>query len=222
MATPLKKQKKNLQNKLALKGIKPPLEAVFCYHIAMSGIVGIDEVGRGSWAGPLLVVAAKATSDLPDELKDSKLLIKSKREALFEVIKESCALGEGWVQPEEIDQHGLAEAMRIGVSRALLALGASFDDEIILDGNVNYCPDEFVRAKCQIKADNLIPIVSAASIVAKVARDNYMADMAKKFPNYGFEKHVGYGTALHTQALKLHGVTLLHRKSYKPIQAFII
>ena len=188
----------------------------------VNGVVGIDEVGRGSWAGPLLVVAAKAVSDLPAGLKDSKLLIKSKREALFEIIKESCTLGEGWVQSDEIDQHGLAKAMRIGVSRALIALNAALDDEIILDGNVNYCPDEFVRARCQIKADNLIPIVSAASIYAKVARDAYMERIARFYPGYQFEKHVGYGTKLHREKLEELGVSLIHRRSYKPIKAFLV
>lgn len=187
----------------------------------MQRLIGVDEVGRGSWAGPLLVVAARNKTALPDDLADSKVLTKSKREELAELLLLCCEFGEGWVQPEEIDQHGLAEALRIGVNRALLALSASLSDEIIIDGNINYCPSEFKAAKAIIKADAIIPIVSAASIYAKVMRDKHMARLAKFHPYYGFEKHVGYGTALHRSGLKVHGVSSVHRKSYKPVQAFL-
>lgn len=187
----------------------------------MQGAIGIDEVGRGCWAGPLLVVAARATGPLPQGLTDSKLLSKAQREAFLPDIVASCELGEGWVQSEEIDQVGLAGAMRIGVSRALIMLGARFEDSIILDGNINYCPKEFVNATPVIKADALHPIVSAASVYAKVMRDAHMVRLAQFHPFYGFEKHVGYGTALHQAALKIHGVSKIHRKSYKPIQAFL-
>lgn len=184
-------------------------------------MIGIDEVGRGCWAGPLLVVAARSKSTLPEGLNDSKLLSKTKRESLFESITEACHLGEGWVQPEEIDQFGLAGAMKLGVSRALLALGANFEDEIIMDGSVNYCPEEFSNVQTVIKADQKHPIVSAASIYAKVTRDAHMVRAATFYPFYGFEKHVGYGTALHQAALQVHGVSRIHRKSFKPIQAFV-
>ncbi len=184
-------------------------------------LVGVDEVGRGSWAGPLLVVAAQATTTLPDGLADSKLLTKARRELLIKLLIETCKFGEGWVQPEEIDSHGLAQAMRIGVNRALVALGVGLDAEIIIDGNINYCPPEFVNARSEIKADNNQPIVSAASIYAKVTRDAHMARLARFYPLYQFDKHVGYGTKLHREILKQHGICALHRKSYKPIQALL-
>ncbi len=184
-------------------------------------LVGVDEVGRGSWAGPLLVVAAQATSELPDGVADSKMLTKIKRELLSVELKLACRFGEGWVQPEEIDEHGLAQAMRIGVNRALVALGTDLAAEIIIDGNINYCPVEFRNARCEIKADSLHPIVSAASIYAKVTRDAYMAKIARFYPNYRFEKHVGYGTKLHRDILTRYGVSALHRKSYKPIQTLL-
>lgn len=189
----------------------------------MEFIVGIDEVGRGCWAGPLLVVAAKLRDNqtLPEGLADSKQLTKLKREALLDPIKTAFHLGEGWVQPEEIDEFGLTRAMKLGVSRALIALGVLTDDEIIMDGHINYCPTEFLKVKTVIKADVTYPVVSAASIYAKVLRDTHMVRAAKFHPFYGFEKHVGYGTALHSQALKIHGVSKIHRKSYKPIQAFL-
>lgn len=183
--------------------------------------IGIDEVGRGCWAGPLLVVAARAKTLLPDGLADSKVLSKQQRELLIDPIALTCSLGEGWVQPEEIDALGLTGAMKLGVSRALIALGVGFNEEIILDGNINYCPDEFTNVLTVPKADQLYPIVSAASVHAKVTRDAHMVRAAKFHPFYGFEKHVGYGTAIHSAALKVHGVSKIHRKSYKPVQAFL-
>lgn len=180
--------------------------------------IGVDEVGRGSWAGPLLVVAAINHSVLPGGLKDSKQLSKSKREELYEHLLVSCRFGEGWVQPEEIDAYGLAEAMRFGVSRALLNLGADFEAEIILDGNINYCPEEFVNAKAVIKADTFYPLVSAASIYAKVKRDAHMVQIAQFYPDYEFEKHVGYGTEAHKQALVAHGPSKIHRMSFEPVR----
>ena len=183
-------------------------------------VIGIDEVGRGCWAGPLLIVAARAHRQLPEGLADSKLLSKQKRKSLIDGITETCDLGEGWVQPEEIDALGLASAMRLGVSRALIALNAKFDEAIIMDGTVNYCPDEFTNVETKAKADQTEPIVSAASVYAKVTRDAHMVRAAQFHPFYGFEKHVGYGTAIHQAALRVHGVSKIHRKSFKPVQAY--
>ncbi|MGH7250049.1 MAG: ribonuclease HII, partial [Minisyncoccia bacterium] len=132
-----------------------------------------------------------------------------------------CKLGEGWVQPEEIDKHGLTQAMRLGVSRALIMIGAAEDSEIIIDGNINYCPGEFANVQAIIKADNAHPIVSAASIYAKVMRDTHMERLAKIYPKYEFEKHVGYGTKAHQLMIKVHGPCAVHRKSFKPVRALI-
>lgn len=194
---------------------------VFCYYGCMSLFVGIDEVGRGCWAGPLLVVAARAKRTLPEGLADSKVLNKHQREAMLEAIIEACELGEGWVQPQEIDELGLTKAMRLGVSRALMDLGATLDDQIIMDGLINYCPEEFVNVETLAKADSLRPIVSAASIYAKVMRDRHMVRAAQFYPNYKFDQHVGYGTKLHLDMLKLYGASQMHRLSYKPIQALL-
>jgi ribonuclease HII len=187
----------------------------------MSLVVGIDEVGRGCWAGPLLVVAARSRKDLPEGLADSKTLSKKRREELLEAIIDSCDLGEGWVQPHEIDRLGLSRAMKLGVSRALMDLGALLDEPIIMDGLVNYCPAEFSGVVTVAKADSLHPIVSAASVYAKVMRDKHMVRAAQFYPNYKFEKHVGYGTKLHMAMLKRYGVSKIHRQSYKPIQALL-
>lgn len=188
----------------------------------MNLVVGIDEVGRGCWAGPLLVVAARAKYTLPEGLADSKKLTKNQREALLDPIVRTCELGEGWVQPHEIDKLGLARAMRLGVSRALMELGVLLDEKIIMDGLVNYCPEEFTNVETIVKADNSSPIVSAASIYAKVKRDQHMTRVAQFYPKYKFEKHVGYGTKLHLDMLKRHGVSRIHRQSYKPIQALLV
>lgn len=182
-------------------------------------MIGIDEVGRGAWAGPLLVVAARECEHVPDGLKDSKLLTKRQRERLAEGIQSTCDLGEGWVSPAEVDHLGLTASMRLGVQRALEKLKARNDEEIVIDGHINYCAEGYVNARAVIDADATHPIVSAASIYAKVLRDNYMCELAKGFPGYGFEKHVGYGTRTHKEALTQYGVTAIHRKSYKPIQA---
>lgn len=184
----------------------------------LANYIGIDEVGRGSWAGPLLVVAARCISKLPDGLTDSKQLSRKQRQSLLPFIISSCTLGEGWVSAVEIDRVGLASAMRLGVQRALENLHADYDDPIIMDGPVNYCPDNFSEVTCIIGADASQPIVSAASIYAKELRDAYMAAQDKKFPGYGFAQNVGYGTKVHLAALQNLGICQLHRVSYKPIK----
>lgn len=181
-------------------------------------MVGIDEVGRGCWAGPLLVVAARAKSELPNGLRDSKLMTKQQRLKILNMLSISCEFGEGWVSAIEIDRVGLANALRLGVKRALKSLSVMNDDEIVMDGKVNYLPAKYTAGKCLVDADDLMPIVSAASIYAKVKRDNYMAQLAKKYPDYNFEKHVGYGTRTHQQALSSLGyIKNVHRLSYAPI-----
>lgn len=185
-------------------------------------MIGIDEVGRGCWAGPMLVVAARQTYELPAGLKDSKLLSKKNREKFASLLSESCIFGEGWVTAREIDKIGLSEALKLASSRALENLNALHDEEIILDGNINYCPVLYKNVNVVVRADSLYPIVSAASIYAKVRRDAYMAHMSKKYTAYGFEEHVGYGTKKHLEALKQMGPCLLHRYSYKPVRECIL
>jgi len=184
-------------------------------------MIGIDEVGRGCWAGPLLVVAARQIGDLPEGLADSKVLSKKRRAALVPDIAVTCELGEGWVEPAEIDQLGLTAAMRLAVKRALAALDAQTDEPIIMDGNYNYCPPQYLGVACIVDADAEHPIVSAASIYAKERRDNYMVQVAEAYPGYGFEAHVGYGTKAHLAALQQLGVCAQHRRSFKPVAVFV-
>lgn len=185
-------------------------------------MIGIDEVGRGCWAGPLVVVAARQTGELPAQVADSKLVSKKRRELLFYDIALACDIGEGWVAADEIDTLGLTKAMQLAVERALSALHALPNKHIIMDGHINYCPPVFSNSQAVIDADATHPVVSAASIYAKVLRDRYMTEQALQFPGYAFEKHVGYGTAAHATALKELGICSLHRRSFKPIRAFVL
>lgn len=185
-------------------------------------MVGVDEVGRGCLAGPVLVVAARQIGPLPEGLKDSKLMTRKQRETIYRLLITNCQFGEGWVKAVEIDKYGLAQGLRLGIKRALSSIKAQVDEEIIMDGKVNYMPKKFKKANCLIDADNLVPIVSSASIYAKVTRDNFMIELAKKHPAFGFEKHVGYGTAKHMNAIKTIGVIkFVHRVSYAPVSKFV-
>ena len=166
-------------------------------------ILGIDEVGRGPWAGPLVVGACVLGDAQIEGLTDSKKLTPKKREALAPIIREQAAVGLGWISAEELDRIGLSQALCKAARAAVKQIKVPFH-EIIIDGTVNFLRDTPLASHVQVlkKADLLVPEVSAASIVAKVARDEYMYQLAKKYPGYGFEKHVGYGTAAHKAALE--------------------
>ena len=183
-------------------------------------IVGVDEVGRGCWAGPLVSGAVALRTPIVG-LDDSKVLTKKRREALAaQITIEAAAIGLGWVTPVEVDEVGLTEAVRLAMRRAVEQIACTFD-ELIVDGNFNFFPED-KRARAIIKADATVPAVSAASILAKVARDKWMAtEAARQYPDYQFDKHVGYGTALHRKALAEYGVSPIHRRSYKPIQELL-
>jgi ribonuclease HII len=180
-------------------------------------IVGLDEVGRGCWAGPL-VAGAVLLGDPIEGLRDSKKLTRIKREKLDAEIRVSAlGFGLGWVTVDEIDGLGLTKAVGLAMRRALQEIVAPYE-KIIVDGNFNFFAKD-PRSEALIGADDLVPAVSAASIIAKVARDKFMANQALQFPDYGFERHVGYGTRFHQLALDTHGLTILHRKRFKPIAA---
>ena len=182
----------------------------FLYNRNM--ILGIDEVGRGAWAGPLVVGACILNNAQIDGLTDSKALTKKQREKIASEIRESTAIvGLGWVSNEELDKIGLSDSLKLATKKAVKEVqakckdcGVGFD-EVIIDGTVNFLSNTPLEKHTSTlkKADLLISSVSAAAICAKVARDNFMAELSKKpeFSCYGFEKHSGYGTAKHRAAL---------------------
>ncbi len=186
-------------------------------------MIGVDEVGRGAWAGPLLVVAARAkkNNSLPEGLTDSKLLTKKQKEQFYQQLLIVCDFGEGWVEVDEINEFGLAACLRIGIGRALTEIGAESDEEICIDGNVNFADESYSQSYARVGADISVPIVSAASVYAKVIRDKYMWKLHYIMPQYGFRENVGYGTANHIAALKKFGVTEYHRKTFKPIMELL-
>lgn len=182
-------------------------------------VVGIDEVGRGPWAGPLVFGAVVLGGAEIEGLTDSKKLTKKRRTAFdVEIREKAVAFGLGWVSAEELDTVGMSKACELACKRALEQVRVPYS-EIIIDGVVNFLKDTgkgpYVTTMKQ--ADLLVPSVSAASILAKVARDSFMEEQDALYPGYGFASHVGYGTKQHAEALKLLGVTLLHRKSFAPI-----
>lgn len=185
-------------------------------------ILGIDEVGRGPWAGPLVVGAVVLGGEPIEGLTDSKKLSKKRRDALAEEIyQKASGLGLGFVHASELDEIGLSQALRVATVRAASQVNCEYN-EIIIDGTINFLSvtgkEKFVTTLA--KADLLIPSVSAASIIAKVARDTYMEEMGDAYPEYGFDKHVGYGTAAHRAAIERYGVTPLHRLSFAPLAKY--
>jgi ribonuclease HII len=182
-------------------------------------ILGIDEVGRGPWAGPLVVGAVVLGGVIIDGLTDSKKLTKKQRERLdIEIREKAAGFGLGWVSAIEIDEIGLSAALKLATKLAVEQITVPYH-EIMIDGTVNFLSEtnkgQYVTT--MKKADLLVPSVSAASIIAKVARDNYMVLQDDTYPGYGFKKHVGYGTAAHIAAIDKLGVTPLHRLSFAPL-----
>ena len=184
-------------------------------------ILGIDEVGRGPWAGPLVVGAVVLGCEI-EGLTDSKKLSAKRREELNEeILSKASAVGLGWVSASEIDEVGLSDALKLATKRAVRQIETPFH-EIIIDGTINFLTDTPLESHVTTikKADLLIPSVSAASIVAKVARDKYMAEQGDVYPKYGFASHVGYGTAKHVAVIEKYGVTPEHRLSFAPLRKY--
>lgn len=176
-------------------------------------VCGIDEVGRGCLAGPLVAAAVILPANWRKPLKDSKLLSAQMREELNEyILEKSLASGIGWVDNIDVDQLGLTQSVRLAYMRALEDMNYGFSIAVI-DGNYNYL-DDFEVAQTLIKADQKVSCVAAASIIAKVARDKYMSKQSELHPKYDFINNVGYGTKKHREALMNNGLTSLHRKSF--------
>ncbi len=188
----------------------------------MSYIIGIDEAGRGPLAGPVAVGAVKIPSDFNKNffksIQDSKKLSSSERELWFALALEARKEGlldfaVSLVSERVIDRKGISYAVRLGIKRSLTALGATIDSQVFLDGGIK-APERFNHQITVIRGDEKIPIVSLASIVAKVVRDKKMVRLSKKFPKFYFHLHKGYGTNMHREAIQEFGPTEIHRQSF--------
>ncbi|GAB6139875.1 ribonuclease HII [Methylosoma difficile] len=183
-------------------------------------IAGVDEAGRGPWAGPVMAAAVILDPLKPIAgLADSKTLSEKKREALAITIKAqalSWCVAEASV--EEIDQLNILQATLLAMQRALAGLPIPAD-EALIDGN--RLPSLTIPASAIVKGDSKVAAISAASILAKVARDQLMLDYSRQFPDFAFHQHKGYGTAQHSAELAAFGVLAVHRKSFKPIAKLV-
>ena len=187
----------------------------------MSKIAGVDEVGRGCLAGPVFAAAVILNNNINvNEIKDSKKISFKKRILLSNYIKNNSVYAIGRASVEEINKINILNASLLSMQRALNKLKHS-PDIAYIDGLFS---PENVKMKCKtfIKGDEKITCISAASIVAKVARDLFMIKLAKKYPKYKWEKNFGYGTSDHLNSLKICGITKHHRKKFKPIHNILI
>jgi ribonuclease HII len=192
------------------------------HHEEMLGgrVAGVDEVGRGPWAGP--VVAAAVILDpanIPAGLNDSKVLTRQKREQLMAPILKSASVGIGQASVEEIDQLNILQASLLAMRRAveqLAMLPGGPPDACLVDGNRD--PGLDLPTRLLVKGDAISLSIAAASIVAKVTRDRIMSELAVAYPAYGWERNAGYGVPEHRDALQLVGISPHHRKSFAPIR----
>lgn len=186
-------------------------------------VIGIDEVGRGSLAGPVTVcafsVSVKDKNIFPNDFKDSKALSSKSREEIYRKIKDlqkinKCAFRVASVGSKYIDEKGINRAINLALRRVLRRLSINPDSALVyLDGGLK-APQEFRMQKTIIRGDEKESIIAAASIIAKVTRDRFMVRLSKKYPEYGFEKHKGYGTRKHIESIRNQGISRIHRVSF--------
>lgn len=182
-------------------------------------VCGVDEVGRGPLAGPVVAAAVIYSERLPSGITDSKKLTAKKRELLAPMIMQHCDYGIGMATVEEIDQLNILHATMLAMQRAVAALPCA-PQVALIDGN--RAPDlGGITCECIVKGDQKSISIAAASVVAKVTRDTMMQQLAETYPHYGFEKHAGYGTAQHMQALVNHGACPAHRRSFAPVRNLV-
>ena len=186
-------------------------------------IAGVDEAGRGPWAGPVVAGAvildrANISDELLGGLNDSKKLTAKKREALFALLPDCARIGVGLASVDEIDESNILAATMTAMARAVTELGAP-PDLALVDGN--RVPKLACPARCEVKGDGRSLSIAAASIIAKVTRDRIMAELALLCPGYGWERNAGYGTKAHRDGLERLGVTPHHRKSFAPIHKIL-
>ena len=179
-------------------------------------IAGVDEAGRGPLVGSVVAAAVILDPNNPIEgLNDSKKLTEKKREKLFiEIQEKALAWAIAEASAAEIDEHNILQASLLAMRRAVQGLRLK-PGLVLVDGN--RLPVLDIPAEAIVKGDALVPAISAASILAKVHRDRWCAEVHTQYPEYGFDAHKGYGTAAHLQALRAHGASPLHRRSFAPV-----
>ena len=186
-------------------------------------IVGVDEAGRGPLAGPVVAAAVLLCKPRPAGLGDSKVLSREKRAALEDTIKRRCAWGVGVVEVEDIDRLNIFGATMLAMTLAVEDVCAKIGCdplEVLVDGNLTPAgrrPEWRWPARAIVKGDAKEPCISAASIIAKEHRDRLMREAAARHPHYGWDRNAGYGTPEHLEALRMHGPTPLHRRSFAPV-----
>lgn len=186
-------------------------------QINVASVCGVDEAGRGPWAGPVVASAVIFRERaMLTGLNDSKKLTATMREALFNTIMANCHVGVGEASVEEIDRLNIWRATELAMQRAVAALPAA-PLYALIDGN--RLPALSIPATAIVKGDSKSASIAAASVIAKVTRDRIMQDYAKHYPEYGFDSNAGYGTAKHQQAIAQFGILPIHRKSFAPIRA---
>ncbi|MDD5606063.1 MAG: ribonuclease HII [Patescibacteria group bacterium] len=186
-----------------------------------SVVAGIDEAGRGAWAGPVVASAVVLPDDLADDLgiNDSKQLTPIQREEIFEVVNGIAKdIGVGIAEVDEVDKLGVAQATYVAMQRAVEGLKRP-PTHILVDGfKVNF---KDIQSIGIIDGDAKSLSIAAASVVAKVIRDKLMVEAHKRYPRFGFAIHKGYGTKLHQERIQKHGICGLHRKSFEPVRQFL-
>lgn len=190
--------------------------------LAPARVCGVDEAGRGPWAGPVVAAAVlfQGTHEIPSGLNDSKKLSRLAREQLFtQLMQRGIAHGIGIASAHEIDRLNIWGATQLAMRRAVAALPLS-PEIALIDGKLH--PKPFAcPTRAIIGGDGISLSIAAASIVAKVTRDRMMDELAQLYPAYGFARHAGYGTQFHRDALAVHGPCPEHRRSYAPIRALL-
>ena len=180
-------------------------------------IAGVDEAGKGSWAGPLVAGAVILNPRIKIKgIKDSKLLRAPERKKIFaEIIKNSISYGLGEVSAKEIDEIGISRANALAITRALDKLNPT-PDYILIDAvKLEY---KNIKTKSVIDGDYKITSIAAASIIAKVSRDQIMEQLDEQYPQYSFKQHKGYGTDHHWHMINQYGISAIHRKSFRPMK----
>jgi ribonuclease HII len=192
----------------------------FEFHSEAQRLAGVDEVGRGPLAGPVVAAAVILDPQRPLEgLKDSKQLSERRREELDAQIRErALAWALGRAEVHEIDRINILQASLLAMQRAVAALTVA-PELVLVDGD--RCPRLDYPSQAVVKGDALVPAISAASIIAKVARDREMVELDRRYPGYGLARHKGYPSKAHLSALQDLGVTPVHRRSYAPVRRLL-